>query len=578
MAFDLYAITRENIRNMKPYSSARAEYSGDDATTIFLDANEQAVPFSGLPENINRYPKHERSLLQHQLAAIKGVQPGQVFLGNGSDEAIDLILRCFARPGIDEVIIFPPTFGMYGVSAAMNDLGVIRVPLDKDFLIDLQKTVDAATANTRVIFICSPNNPSGNLQTRETIAQLLEQVDALVVVDEAYVDFAPEESMIPLLKHYPHLIVLQTFSKAWGLAGARVGMAYASQEIVEVLNKVRFPYNLSTPDTQLALSALNRYAEYRMSVAETIENRKLMAAELTRLPGVVHIYPSAANFLLVKTSDGNGIYAFLRNNGIIVRNRSSEPGCEQCLRITIGTSWENKQLLDTWGRYEPGEAMTHNSGAAAAADTAVPTGKAALQSPSAVMQKDRTAVIRRTTAETHITVRINLDGRGRANILTGIGFLDHMLHQIARHGMFDLDIEAVGDLHIDPHHTLEDTAICLGQAFRAALGNKAGIERYGFALPMDDSQAMVLIDFGGRIFLKWQARFAATKTGEVPTTLYEHFFRSFAEAAAANLHVKAKGKDDHHKIEAIFKAFAKALRMAVTRNNSGILPSTKGTL
>lgn len=569
MSFNLDALIRDNIRKMKPYSSARSEFSGDDPGAVFLDANEQPRPLEGLPAAINRYPRHNQEQLKKRLAVLKGIREEQIFLGNGSDEAIDLILRCFARPSVDEVMVFPPTFGMYGVSASVNDLAVNKVHLDENFMIDAGKALSAVTENTRVMFVCSPNNPSGNLQPKETITALLENFSGLVVVDEAYADFSPGASLLPWLEDHPNLIVLQTFSKAWGLAGARVGMAYASEEIIAVLNKVRFPYNLSMPDTQLAIEALNRYAEYRLSVAESLENRALLATRLATAPLVQHIYPSDANFLLVKTTDANALYGFLRDHGVVVRNRSSEPGCEGCLRITIGTPEENQRLLEVWSSFGKPTALTETA-------TGVHAGTSATGSTEGLPQ--RQAAVRRTTSETDITIRLNLDGTGRANIQTGIGFYDHMLHQIARHGLFDLDIVASGDLHIDPHHTLEDTAITLGQAFRKALGDKAGIERYGFALPMDDASASVMIDFGGRIYLKWKVRFAAPNTGDVPTSLYEHFFRSFAEAAAANIHVKAKGNDDHHKIEAIFKAFAKALRMAVNRNQSGILPSTKGAL
>lgn len=562
MSFNLNALIRDNIRVMKPYSSARSEFSGDDSGTLFLDANEQPQPFEGLPARINRYPRRNQEQLRQRLAAVKGVREEQIFLGNGSDEAIDLILRCFARPSIDEIMVFPPTFGMYGVSASVNDLAVNKVGLDRDFRINVEKTLSAVNPSTRVMFICSPNNPTGNTQPHETIKALLTRFDGLVVVDEAYIDFSPGSTMLAHLDEYPNLIVLQTFSKAWGLAGARVGMAYASPEIIDVLNKVRFPYNISLPDSQLAMEALNRYAEYKLSVALALDNRSWLQSMLADMPKVEFIYPSSANFLLVKTSDGDTLYRYLRDRGVVVRNRGSEPGCAGCLRVTVGTKEENQRLLEVWAKFgqEPENIRNESSPGKA---TEWPT---------------RTAVVSRTTSETAITVRLSLDGSGRANIQTGIGFYDHMLHQIARHGLFDLDILAEGDLHIDAHHTIEDTAITLGQAFRKALGNKAGIERYGFALPMDDAEAKVLIDFGGRFFLKWKVKFDTPNTGEVPTSLYEHFFRSFAEAAAANLHVKAKGKDDHHKIEAVFKAFAKALRMAVSRNKSGILPSTKGNL
>lgn len=579
MSFNLHALIRDNIREMKPYSSARSEFSGDDSGTIFLDANEQPQPFEGLPDKINRYPRHNQERLRQRLAAVKGVREGQIFLGNGSDEAIDLILRCFARPSTDEVMVFPPTFGMYGVSASVNDLAVHKVGLDQEFRIDVEKTLSAVNPHTRAMFICSPNNPTGNIQSHETIKELLAGFDGLVVVDEAYIDFSPGSSMLPHLDDYPNLIVLQTFSKAWGLAGARVGMAYASEDIIDVLNKVRFPYNISLPDSQLAVEALNRYAEYKLCVAQALDNRSWLQSMLAGMPKVEHIYPSSANFLLVRTSDGDALYGYLRDHGVVVRNRGNEPGCAGCLRVTVGTQEENRRLLEVWAGFGQEASGGEKDDPAGRGDAAGPAGNRHESSRGqAAEMPARTTVVSRTTSETAITVRLGLDGTGRANIQTGIGFYDHMLQQIARHGLFDLDILADGDLHIDVHHTIEDTAITLGQAFRKALGSKAGIERYGFALPMDDAEAKVLIDFGGRFFLKWKVRFDTPNTGEVPTSLYEHFFRSFAEAAAANLHVKAKGKDDHHKIEAVFKAFAKALRMAVSRNASGIVPSTKGNL
>ena len=330
MSFNINTLIRDNIREMTPYSSARSEYSGNDDDSIFLDANEQPEPFEGLPKNINRYPKNNQEGLKKRLAVLKEVRESHIFLGNGSDEVIDLILRCFARPMLDNIIIFPPTFGMYAVSAQVNDIGIKKVPLNGNFLIDVKATMNAVTNNTRALFVCSPNNPTGNIQPRDTIIELLEQFNGLVVVDEAYMDFSPNNSLLPELDQYPNLIVLQTFSKAWGLAGARVGMAYASEDIVSVLNKVRFPYNLSMPDTSLAITALDKYAQYKLSIAETLDNRKLLGEQLKTLPLVTQVYISDANFLLVKTTDGDNLYNYLRAEGVIVRNRSKEPGCEGC--------------------------------------------------------------------------------------------------------------------------------------------------------------------------------------------------------------------------------------------------------
>ncbi len=557
--FHLDAQTRENIRQLRPYKSARDEFSGDPASAVFLDANEQPTPFSALPEGINRYPKYAQDILKERLAAVKGVGVGQIFLGNGSDEAIDLILRCFASPGRDSVMVFPPTFGMYAVSARINDLKVIEVPLDEAFSADPDAIIRAMEPGCKVLFFCNPNNPTANTQDRETILRVINTFSGIVVVDEAYIDFCPEESLLDELENHPNLVVLQTFSKAWGLAGARVGVAYASPGIISVLNKAKAPYNLSSPACQLAVRALNSFAEYRIGIRQAIRERERLSGELAAMPMVEKVYPSKANFLLVKTSDAQAVYAHLAAHGVVVRNRTNEPGCQGCLRITVGTADENRKLLREWERL----GMAGTSDPEEAPGETFPA---------------RTATLRRQTAETDITIRLGLDGNGQAGIDTGIGFFDHMLNQIARHGLFDLDIAAKGDLHIDVHHSLEDTAITLGQAFRQALGDKKGVERYGFALPMDDSEAKVLIDFGGRTFFKWKVRFNTNQTGEVPTSLYPHFFRSFSEAAACNLHIKAKGEDDHHIIEAVFKAFAKALRMAVTRNPSGVLPTTKGSI
>jgi histidinol-phosphate aminotransferase len=566
--FDLEAITRENIRQLRPYASARDEFKGDAAGAVFLDANEQPAPLQGLPAGVNRYPKYSQDRVKERLAAIKGVRPGQVFLGNGSDEAIDLLMRCFARPGMDRIMVFPPTFGMYEVCARINDLGVVRVPLDADFRIVAGRLEDSLDDSCRLVFFCNPNNPTGNTQDKEVFLKTARDFKGLVVVDEAYVDFCPEESLVAELDRHPNLVVLQTFSKAWGLAGARVGVAYASPDIIATLSKAKAPYNVGGPACGLAEEALNRFAEYRIGVAQTVQERKNLVPALEGLPGVEKVYPSRANFLLVKTTGADALYGHLAEKGVVVRNRTREPGCEGCLRVTVGSPAENRRLLEAWSSFGRG------------VEEAPPVGEGREASPSTGpgMKTLRQATVSRRTAETDISLRLVLDGTGHAGIHTGIGFLDHMLQQVARHGLLDLYVEVRGDLQVDAHHSVEDTAIVLGQAFREALGDKTGIERYGFAVPMDESRAAVMVDFGGRTFLRWDVRFVTSRTGELPTSLYEHFFRSFAEAAACNLHVKARGTDDHHRIEAIFKAFARALRMAVTQNTSGSLPSTKGLL
>ncbi len=558
MKFDLQKLVPEHIRNLQPYQSARMENVAPYANQINLDANELPFAFEDMPSDINRYPREEAQKLKEAIEAIKGLDKDQIYLSNGSDESIDLLMRCFARPGQDEVVEFAPTFGMYKVRAQANNLKAISLPLSSTFEIDPEAAMEATTPNTKMLFVCNPNNPTGNCQSRETIIHLLDHFSGLVIVDEAYVDFCPEESCLPLLNQYPNLVVLQTFSKAWGLAGARIGMTFASREIIAYLEKTGFPYNVGRPALDLANRALNRFAEYRMNVATIQQQRSELAQKLQALPFVEKVYPSAANFLLVKTSAAGKIYNILAQKGILVRDRSREPGCEGCLRITVGSREENNALLKALGQ-----------------------GNGQREKPAAVRAIDvpeRTASVHRKTAETDIALRLNLDGKGRGSIRTGIGFLDHMLHQIARHGMVDLDVEAMGDLQVDVHHTLEDTAICLGQALKQALGNKRGIKRYGFELPMDESNAKVLMDLGGRSYLKWDVEFMGPAVGAIPSSLFSHFFRSLSEAASMNLHITARGEDDHHQVEAVFKAFARTLGMAKSRDASNIMPSTKETL
>ncbi len=562
MTFNLQSLVPRHIARMKPYTSARDDFGGSRENRVFLDANELPDPLVGMPPNINRYPGNEPAMLKEKLAAVKNTDPAQIFLGNGSDEIIDLVMRCFARPGKDQVMIFPPTFGMYAVRAEANNLEVQAVGLDEGFFVSHEKTMQAITPKTRLMFICHPNNPTANTQPAEVITRILESFNGIVVADEAYIDFSPEKSLLPLLARHPNLMVVQTFSKAFGLAGARIGVAYASEEIIATMDKMRCPYNLGTPSIELAVKALDNHASYRLSALRITRMRDKMAQEIADMPLVEKVYPSDANFLLVKTSDANSLYHYLANKGVIVRNRNHEPGCAGCLRITVGTASENRRLLDAWKKY--------GSSGGEQDKTCDAAGEEQL--------KERRVMKRRSTSETDISLELNLDGTGDVHIESGIGFFDHMLHQIAKHGMIDLDIIVKGDLETDPHHSIEDTAITLGMAVLEALGNKKGIERYGFALPMDESSAHVLLDLGGRSYLKWDVVFDSSHIGDIPASLFGHFFRSFTEAAKCNLHVTATGEDDHHKVEAIFKAFARTLRMAASRNRSGIMPSTKGVL
>ncbi|SHM91148.1 histidinol-phosphate aminotransferase [Cyclobacterium lianum] len=342
MAFELTKLLRPHIHALKPYSSARDEYTGKEG--IFLDANENPLG-SVSSKPFNRYPDPNQTALKARLSEIKKVAADQIFLGNGSDEAIDLLFRAFCRPGIDNVIILPPTYGMYEVSAGINDTRVVKIPLSADFQIQEKKVLHAIDDNTKIIFICSPNNPSGNKLNRESIYKLLKSFNGLLVIDEAYIDFSDEPSFSRELDQYPNLLVLQTLSKAWGLAGLRLGMAFASREIIAILNKIKPPYNISGLTQQTVLKALDNLHRLEEMVSEIKSQKTALEEGLRKNPKVERIFPSAANFLLVRVPDAHKVYQQLIDKKIIVRDRSRVQQCEDCLRITVGSSEENNRLL-----------------------------------------------------------------------------------------------------------------------------------------------------------------------------------------------------------------------------------------
>ena len=332
---DIKKLVRKNILNLSPYSSARDEFSGTEG--VFLDANENP---NG---DYNRYPDPHQAELKGVLAKVKSVSPDNIFLGNGSDEVIDLIYRTFANPGKDKVIICPPTYGMYEVSANINDVEIVNIPLLSDFQLDKQTILRTIENDTtiKLIFICSPNNPIGNLI--EGIEEIIEKFEGIVVVDEAYIDFSPESTKIKSINRYTNLIVLQTLSKAWGLAGVRVGFAFAQAEIIALLNKIKAPYNISTLNQQEALSKLLKPDDFEAERKEILAERDRLEIELLKLPMVQKIYPSEANFLLVKVTDANKVYSELVTKKVIIRNRNSV--IKNCIRITVGTKQENDILL-----------------------------------------------------------------------------------------------------------------------------------------------------------------------------------------------------------------------------------------
>lgn len=340
---DINTIVRKNILNLKPYSSARDEFNGK--ADIFLDANENPYPSPH-----NRYPDPLQRKVKEKLAAIKKVKPEQIFLGNGSDEAIDLLIRAFCEPHEDSIFITEPTYGMYAVCAGVNAVKVQKVRLTTDYDLDLEAFPKAFDASTKIIFLCSPNNPTGNLMSPEKIRQLLNRFSGLIVLDEAYIDFAKTESFLVELNKHPNLLILQTFSKAWGLAGLRLGVCFGSGEIISILNKIKYPYNVSITTQELALEALENENKKNKWVDEILKQKKILIKELNAVKLVKKIYPSDSNFILVRVEDAPATYQYLSESGIIVRDRSNVALCDNCLRITIGTPEENRTLLETLKR------------------------------------------------------------------------------------------------------------------------------------------------------------------------------------------------------------------------------------
>ena len=334
----LEELVRPNIRALKPYSTARDEFSGGEITT-WLDANEN--PYDN---GVNRYPDPHQKLLKQKIAALKGVREEQVFIGNGSDEAIDLCYRIFCRPGVDNAVSIAPTYGMYRVAADINDVEMREVPLGADFSLPADALLAAADERTRLLWLCSPNNPTANSFPTATIERIIREFAGIVVLDEAYIDFAAEPGFLSRLGEFPNLIVLQTLSKAWGMAGLRLGLAFADPLIVATLSNVKYPYNVNGPTQQTVLERLA--GSPAAQVAEILSERRRVAAALQPMNVVRKLYPSDANFVLVKVDEPRKVYDRLIAAGIIVRDRSRMQGCEGCLRITIGTPEENTRLLE----------------------------------------------------------------------------------------------------------------------------------------------------------------------------------------------------------------------------------------
>jgi histidinol-phosphate aminotransferase len=340
--FSLDSLVRENVKVLKPYSSARDEFEDfDTADMVFLDANEN--PFDN---GVNRYPDPQQASVKSILANQHGVNANQMLLGNGSDEVLDLLFRAFCEPKADNVITLPPTYGMYGVLANINAVENREVLLSTDFQPQIEKIFGAIDNNTKIIFLCSPNNPTGNSFSEESVTTLLDNFKGLVVIDEAYIDFSEKESWLQKLEQYPNLIITQTLSKAYGLAGIRLGICYASAEVISVLNKIKPPYNVNELSQKRALERLNNTVAIKSEINSIITEREELLKVLLHVEYVEKIYPTEANFILIKVDDANKRYDELIAKGIVIRNRTTQPLCENCLRLTIGTEKENKKLIE----------------------------------------------------------------------------------------------------------------------------------------------------------------------------------------------------------------------------------------
>ena len=345
MSFDIQKLVRSHIANLQPYSSARDEFDPVEREVVYLDANEN--PFEN---GVNRYPDPQQRKLKEVIARRRGVAANQLLLGNGSDEVLDLIFRAFCIPNQDKIIVMPPTYGMYNVLANINCIFLDEVPLNKNFQLVTKDILSQISSQTKAIFLCSPNNPSGNSFRREDILTLLQSFTGLVVIDEAYIDFSTQKSLVLELSSYPNLIITQTLSKANGLAGIRLGICIASEEIIDILNKIKPPYNINSLTQERAISALADWDTTQGQITQLIAERKGLFAQLEKISFVEKVYPSDANFLLARVDDANKRYTQLIENDIIVRNRNKQMGCENCLRFSVGTPQENQILIETLNR------------------------------------------------------------------------------------------------------------------------------------------------------------------------------------------------------------------------------------
>ncbi len=545
-------LARPEILALEPFDIAAQFNWAYGADVIKLDANENPYPpliEGALAASVNRYPEPQPGRLLAAMAALYGVEPENLVATRGADDAIDILVRAFCCPQEDAVAICRPTFSAYAHFVRLQGARLIEVPLDPYFDFDADAFIEAVKAepSLKLAFICTPNNPTGN---EVNPAEILRVADALpetiVVADEAYLEFSSKPSLATEAANRPNLVVLKTLSKAFGLAGARIGCAIGTSGLIAIAARALPPYPLPSLSIEAAMAALapSRRMIQEDRIARIKAERERLARLLTGSSIVKSVRNGGGNFLFLEVDEPEALSAKLRALGIRVRFRpNAAPGG---LRLTIGTEAENAAVL---------AALGVTAGAAPA----------------------RSSEVTRDTRETQIAVAVDLDRSSPRKISTGVPFYDHMLDQVAAHGGFSLILSCDGDTNIDAHHTVEDCAITLGTALGRALGDKRGIGRFGFALPMDDAEAQVLIDLSGRPYSRFEGEFTASHIGDYPTEMTPHVFRSLADSLGAAIHVRVDGENDHHKTEACFKAFGRALRQAI-RSEGIALPSTKGVL
>lgn len=518
---------------------------------IKLDANENPYPPLG-PKGVNRYPEPQPARLRAAMAALYGVAPENFLVTRGGDDGIDLLIRTFCRGQEDAVAVCVPTFSAYAHFARLQGARVIEARLGADYAFEPARLIEAVKdePSLKLVFICSPNNPTGTpVDPADVLAVCDALPNTLILLDEAYLEFSDTPSLAAEATRRANLIVLKTLSKAFGLAGARIGGLVAHAETIALVQRAAPPYPLPTLCIEAAEATLSpaRRPIHLQRIEELKAERARLAPLLAQSPIVRRVHQSQGNFLFLEVADAAALSRRLDALGIRVRFReNAAPGG---VRLTMGTRAENDAALR------------------------------AFEVPVEASRKARRAELTRDTNETKIAVAVDLDRAEPRRIETGVPFFDHMLDQVASHGNFSLTLACDGDLEIDPHHSLEDCAIALGTALGQALDDKRGIGRFGFALPMDETEAQVLIDLSGRPYCRFEGAFSASHIGDYPTEMTPHIFRSLADSMRAAIHVRVDGDNDHHKVEACFKAFGRALRQAVAREGDGTaLPSTKGLL